>query len=275
MAKRRVAITVGLALLSVGVALAVLNRPRPPIVTIGPHRTEMKFVPFSEANPKPWFDFKLPIIGRVAFPNAKPLPGVDPTDDPRFVAGYIVVQSPNAHWQSRGILDSWEFTGQFLGTKYGAEPVSVLPVGYPRSAEEASEPAKINVGGEAVPVYRMFDPSKLPARYEDQITPLGDLTISVRYLFLTEGVPSVEILIKAPTESGTVRLETGSAHRSSSYSMSGPFPVRYTTSAEVSKDGTLSVDGTISYGLNDKPVGSPIPLKIRLKPRAPGAIKSA
>lgn len=265
---------VGLTILSVGVALAVLNRPRPPIVTIGPHRTEMKFVPFSEANPRPWFDFKLPVIGRVAFPNAKPLPGVNPTDDPRFVAGYIVVQSPNARWQSRGILDSWEFTGVF-STPYGAEPVSVLPVGYPRSVEEASQPAKINIGGEAVPVYRTFDPSKLPARYEDLVILQGDLKITVRYLFLNEGEPSVEILIYSSADSGTVQIETGSAHRSSSYSMSGPFPVRYTTAAEVSKDGTLSVDGTISYGLDDKPVGSPIPLKIRLKPRAPGAIKSA
>ncbi len=272
---RRVAITVGLGLLTVGVGLAVLNRPRPPIVTIGPHRTEMKFVPFSEANPKPWFDFKLPVFGRVAFPSAKPLPGVNPADDPRFVAGYIVVQSPGATWQSRGILDRWEIAGQRFGRMPWEDQVSVLRVGYPRSVKEASEPAKINIGGEAVPVYRTFDPTKLPARYEDLVIQQGELKISVRYLYLDGGEPSVEIMINAPVETGTVRVETGSKHRSSSFSTSGWFPVRVTATAEVAPDGTLSVDGTISHGLNDKPVGAPSPLKIRMKPKPPAAIKSA
>lgn len=262
--KRRVLWILGCIVLVVLVGLAILNRPRPPLVTFGPHTTGIKFVPFAEANPKPWFDLNLPIFGRVRFPNGTPIDGVDPNDDSRFVVGYLQVDAGGAFW-----VKGWSYRGDWFGDKR-----TTLKVVYPGSEEDGKRPAYVQAGDESIAVYRVFDPTKIPARAQSTTVKSGDLEITARFAGYDWG-PEVELKFSIPGDYGSLQLESKTAISSSSSSMTGPFPTRHKVPGNVTKKNEIVVEFEVAYSVGSKPLGPKKRIRIVLPVAAPGAIKSA
>lgn len=276
--KRR--LTVSLVVITVATVAVVimLNRPEPPFVTFGPHKTGVKFISFAQAQGKPLFDFTLPVIGRVAYPVRKPMDGIDPTDDPRFIAGYVVVESPQAAWENSN--DAYWLIGR-IGP--GPAPKqTVLPVSFPRSESESTARIQIIDSSmssawsepELVKVRCRFDPTKLPARYTEVVTNIGELKVHAKMTGVVRGnIATIDLKFSAPKAFGSVELSTSHAGGSSSSSATSSFPMDFDMEGIISKTGEVVATAKVRYSFGKKPLGKEQTRRIVFTPAAPGAIK--
>lgn len=255
----------------------VANSSENPYVTFGPHKTGMKFVPYDEAHAIPLFDFKFPIIGRITYPNRKPMEGVDATDDPRFIVGYVVVDSPAAWENSQDTY--WMLPGHGAGPE--PKPV-ILPVSFPRSKAESktwlqifpASASSVPAKPERVEVKCRFDPTKLPARYKEVITNVGDLKLQTRVDGVVRGTTAmVTVRCSSPQKSGAVQFETSNGRGSGSMTTTSSFPMDFQVDGTISKAGEVVILANVSYGLGDNPLGKPETVRIVITPAPPKAVK--
>lgn len=208
----------------------------------------------------------LPIFGRVRFPKGTPIDGVDPNDDSRFVVGYLQVDAGGAFWVGG---NDWISSASSI---YGN--TTTLKVIYPGSEEDGKRPAYIQAGDESIAVYRVFDPTKIPARAQSTTVKSGDLEVTARLAVYDRG-PQVELKFSIPEDYGSLQVESNTASSSSSSSMTGPFPTKMTVPGEISKRNEIVVEFDVAYSVGEKPLGPKKRMRIVLPIAAPGAIKSA
>lgn len=251
--KRRLAKWTGAVFVLAVLLFLVFGRPGPQRVTFGPHKADVKFVPFEDADRNPWLDISVPIVGRIVYPNIEKIP-LAANDDRRFVSGYIVVEKQGAAWTSP---DRFEVGGALV-----EDDKTYLRVEYPSSKEDAAKPKVLRIENvEDILVRRAFDASKPAARYGEAITKVGEVTISARLGAVDDAGPMVIFKVDATPSIGTVHLRTKFCDER----LTGPWPARIRVLAKPEPDGAFILDGTVAHGPGAEPSGAETSFKLAMK----------
>lgn len=216
-----------------------------PTCTIGPHKVPIRWVGYKEAHGMAVGFMALPFVGRIPYP----LPGldVDPDDDPRIVAGYLVVDCNFVVFKSE-----WE--GELsVAAAHDPKKRRICPVVYARTQRLRSE--KLHADEELIAVKRPFDATKLPAIYEGSELKIGPH----RFSCSIQQVDGYQIVVK-PKSIRSLGETASFSYSHPGYERGGPMsflslhPV-ISPSGDVSVDGalTLTIRGkSTTYTLNEK-----------------------
>jgi hypothetical protein len=165
--KRRVAVVLVSAAVAVAAFSGWILWPRPPDLTLSPHKTAIQYVSFAEAHRKP-------IINVGSFKWPKGLEGVSPNDDPKITMGYLVMDVP-----SNVLIRLRSAFGEAEVDTEGVIRKEIVPIQFP--ASESERDCKLVVGEDRITVRRRFDPTATPARLSTFAWERGDCEVTARF----------------------------------------------------------------------------------------------
>lgn len=160
---------------------------------LNPPTSRFRYIPFSEAHPRPLLDLTMPVLGRIVFPKSEPLAGISSEDDPRFIAGYITGNEPIG-WVC--------LEGLYLIPAKG-RPV---PVAFPPQSQLTN--MELGSGGswaERTSVTIAFQPDRLPARLGSSFR-IRELVFNYRVVHVNGDHALLALRIDAPVVTGEVEL---------------------------------------------------------------------